>query len=168
MARRYVLDTCVLLADPQALFRFDEHDVVLPLIVIEELDRQKTRSDEIGANARSALRLLESLGASETGGLREPVDLPTGGTLRIELNGTQSPRLPAVFDPATVDHRILATCLNLSDGGDRPVLVTKDSALRIKGAQLGVDVQDYRADTVPVDELYAGAIEVDVDSRVVD
>lgn len=168
MARRYVLDTCVLLADPQALFRFDEHDVVLPLIVIEELDRQKTRSDEVGANARSALRLLESLGASETGGLREPVDLPTGGTLRIELNGTQSPRLPAVFDPATVDHRILATCLNLSDGGDRPFLVTKDSALRIKGAQLGVDVQDYRADTVPVDELYAGAIEVDVDSRVVD
>ena len=168
MARRYVLDTCVLLADPQALFRFDEHDVVLPLIVIEELDRQKTRSDEVGANARSALRLLESLGASETGGLREPVDLPTGGTLRIELNGTQSPRLPAVFDPATVDHRILATCLNLSDGGDRPFLVTKDSVLRIKGAQLGVDVQDYRADTVPVDELYAGAIEVDVDSRVVD
>lgn len=168
MARRYVLDTCVLLADPQALFRFDEHDVVLPLIVIEELDRQKTRSDEVGANARFALRLLESLGASETGGLREPAGLPTGGTLRIELNGTQSPRLPAVFDPATVDHRILATCLNLSDGGDRPVLVTKDSALRIKGAQLGVDVQDYRADTVPVDELYAGAIEVDVDSHVVD
>ncbi len=168
MARRYVLDTCVLLADPQALFRFDEHDVVLPLIVVEELDRQKTRSDEVGANARSALRLLESSGASETGGLREPVDLPSGGTLRIELNGTQSPRLPAVFDPATVDHRILATCLNLCDGGDRPVLVTKDSALRIKGAQLGVDVQDYRADTVPVDELYAGAIEVDVDSLVVD
>jgi PhoH-like ATPase len=91
-----------------------------------------------------------------------------GGTLRIELNGTQSPRLPAVFDASTTDHRILANCLNISDNGDRPVLVTKDSALRIKGAQLGVEVQDYRADTVPVDERYTGAIEVNVDSHVVD
>ena len=96
MARRYVLDTCVLLADPQALFRFDEHDVVLPLVVVEELDRQKTRSDEVGTNARSALRLLEGLGASEPGGLRDAVDLPIRGTLRIELNGARSPRLPSV------------------------------------------------------------------------
>lgn len=168
MARRFVLDTCVLLADPHALYRFDEHEVVLPLVVIEELDRQKTRSDEVGANARSALRLLEELGASEAGGLREATELPLAGSLRIELNGTQSPRLPDVFDPATVDHRILATCLNLNEDGDRPVLVTKDSALRIKGAQLGLEVQDYRADTVPVDELYTGAIEVAVDSHVVD
>ncbi|MDH3261023.1 MAG: PhoH family protein [Acidimicrobiia bacterium] len=168
MARRYVLDTCVLLADPNALFRFDEHEVVLPLVVVEELDRQKNRPDEVGTNARSAIRLLEGLGASEPGGLRDAVRLPIGGTLRIELNGTQSPRLPTVFDPSTPDHRILATCLNLSDNGDRPVLVTKDSALRIKGAQLGVEVQDYRADTVPVDELYTGAIEVAVDSHVVD
>lgn len=168
MTRRYVLDTCVLLADPHALFRFEEHDVVLPLVVVEELDRKKTRSDEVGTNARTALRLLEELGASEPGGLRDAAQLPTGGTLRIELNGTNSPRLPMIFDPATTDHRILATCFNLTDDGDVPVLVTKDSALRIKGAQLGVSVQDYRADTVPVDELYTGTIEVDVDSSVVD
>ena len=90
----YVIDTCVLLADPHSLLRFDEHDVVLPLVVVEELDRQKSRMDEIGANARSAIRLLESLGASESGGLATPTDLPGGGSLRIELNGITSDRLP--------------------------------------------------------------------------
>lgn len=164
----YVLDTCVLLADPNAPLRFDEHDVVLPLVVVEELDRKKTRLDDVGTNSRAALRLLEKLGASQPGGLRDPVDLPSGGTLRIELNGTRSDRLPSALDPSTSDHRILATCLNLDDAGRRPVLVTKDAALRIKGAQLGVAVQDYRADTVPVDELYSGVVDLTVDPQMVD
>ena len=167
-ARSYVLDTCVLLADPQAVLRFDEHDVVLPLVVVEELDRQKTRMDEVGANARSAIRLLEEMGASRSGGLSEPVSLPTGGTVRIELNGVHSERLPEVLDPQTPDHRILATCLNLRDDGHDSVLVTKDAALRIKGAQLDVDVEDYRGDTVQVDESYSGVAEVEVDIDVID
>src|SRR3990172_1604281 len=95
----YVLDTCVLLADPAALFRFDEHDVVLPLVVVEELDRKKTLMDEIGSNARRTIRLLEEQGASRSGGMSRPVSLPSGGTLRIELNGIHSDRLPEVFDP---------------------------------------------------------------------
>lgn len=98
MTRSYVLDTCVVLADPNSILRFDEHEVILPLVVIEELDRMKIRHDEVGANARSALRLLERLGASREGGLRDPVPLPGGGLLRIELNGIVSPRLPEVFD----------------------------------------------------------------------
>jgi PhoH-like ATPase len=166
--KTYVLDTCVLLADPLSLLRFDEHDVVLPLVVVEELDRQKTRVDEVGANARRAIRTLESLGASERGGLRIAVQLDSGGTLRIELNGTHSDRLPNVLNPVTPDHRILATCLNLVDGGEKTVLVTKDASLRIKGAQLGVEVEDYRADTVPVDESYSGVAEIDVDASVID
>ena len=164
----YVLDTCVLLADPHAPLRFDEHDVVLPLVVVEELDRQKTRMDEVGANARSAIRLLEDLGASEPGGLAAPTTLPTGGSLRLELNGITSNRLPEVLDPTTSDHRILATCLNLVDAGARTVLVTKDAALRIKGAQLGVTVEDYRGDTVPVDESYRGVAEIDVPGETID
>jgi PhoH-like ATPase len=162
----FVLDTCVLLADPQSPLRFDEHDVVLPLVVIEELDRKKTRMDEVGANARAAIRLLEEMGASRSGGLKDPVRLPGGGTLRIELNGIVSDRLPAVFDPQTPDHRILATCLNL--GALSPVLVTKDASLRIKGAQLGVPVQDYRADTVPVEQLHSGVVEIDTEGAVID
>ncbi len=166
--RSFVLDTCVLIADPHALLRFDEHDVVLPLVVIEELDRQKTRMDEVGANARSAIRLLEEMGASRSGGLAVPHGLPAGGTIRIELNGIQSERLPIVLDPTTPDHRILATCLNLHDSGSHTVLVTKDAALRIKGAQLGIDVEDYRGDIVQVDESYSGVAEVEVDADVID
>ena len=164
----YVLDTCVLLADPHAVMRFDEHDVVLPLVVVEELDRQKTRMDEVGANARSAIRLLERLGASEPGGLAEPRRLDGGGTLRIEINGIYSSRLPEVLDPTTSDHRILSTCLNLVDDGHSAVLVTRDAALRIKGAQLGVSVEDYRADTVQVDESYSGVSELSVDHDTID
>lgn len=168
MARTFVLDTCVLLADPHSPLRFEEHRVVLPLVVVEELDRKKTRMDEVGANARSAVRLLEELGASRPGGLRDPVRLPPGGTLRIELNGVVSARLPKVLDPTTPDHRLLAACMSLADAGEDPVLVTKDAALRIKAAQLGVEVQDYRADTVQVDERWSGVMEVPVDGDLID
>ncbi len=167
MASTFVLDTCVLLADPKSLLRFDEHDVVLPLVVVEELDRKKSRMDEVGTNARAAIRLLEELGASREGGLREPVALPGGGTLRIELNGIFSDQLPKVLDPSTPDHRILATCLNLARHHDA-VLVTKDASLRIKGAQLGVPVQDYRADTVPVEQIKTGVVEHQTDVETID
>jgi PhoH-like ATPase len=166
--RTYVLDTCVLLADPTAPFQFEEHDVVLPLVVIEELDRKKTRMDEVGSNARRAIRLLEEQGASGADGMRVPVALPSGGSLRIELNGMGSPRLPDIFNPTSPDHRILSACLELGDSGLDAVLVTKDAALRIKGAQLGVPVQDYRADTVAVDESYNGVVEIETDASVVD
>jgi PhoH-like ATPase len=158
----------VLLADPAALLRFEEHDVVLPLVVIEELDRKKTLMDEVGTNARRAIRLLEENGASDVGGLKVPVRLPGGGTLRIELNGMGSPRLPDYLNPMTPDHRILSACMEIADSGADAVLVTKDAALRIKGAQLGVPVQDYRGDTVAVDESYSGVVEVETDRTTVD
>ncbi len=167
VASTFVLDTCVLLADPRSLLRFDEHPVVLPLVVVEELDRMKTRMDEVGSNARGAIRLLEELGASGPGGLRDPVSLPGGGTLRIEINRIASDRLPAVLDPHTPDHRILATCLNL-DVAEKAVLVTKDASLRIKAAQLGVQVQDYRADTAPVEQVRAGLVEHRTSAETID
>lgn len=167
MASTFVLDTCVLLADPHSILRFDEHEVVLPLVVVEELDRKKTRMDEVGANARNAIRLLEELGASNANGMREAVSLPGGGSLRIELNGIYSDRLPSVLNPQTPDHRILSTCLNLSEETEA-VLVTKDAALRIKGAQLGVPVQDYKADTVQVDELHSGMLTHRVSPETID
>lgn len=101
MARTYVLDTCVLLADPNSLLRFDEHHLVLPLVVVEELDRKKTRMDEVGSNARMAIRLLEALGASRAGGLKSPAPLPSGGNLRIELKRS---RLRAVAESARPDN----------------------------------------------------------------
>jgi PhoH-like ATPase len=158
----YVLDTCVLLADPRALYRFDEHEVVLPLVVVEELDGQKTRMDEVGRNARTALRMIEELRVRSGSGLREPVALPGGGALRVEGNHVDT-QLPRYLDPDKPDHRILAVALAL-----RGTLVTKDGALRIKASQLGVTVEDYRADTVQVDEHYTGIAELDVDGGVLD
>jgi PhoH-like ATPase len=158
----FVLDTCVLLADPRALYRFEEHEVVLPLVVVEELDRNKTRMDEVGRNARSAVRLIEELRTRSHTGLREPVTMPSGGTLRVEGNHVDV-GLPPYLDPSKSDHRILAVALAL--GG---TLVTKDAALRIKASQLGVRVEDYRADTVEVDEYSTGMTELDVDSALLD
>jgi PhoH-like ATPase len=160
--KSFVLDTCVLLADPHALFRFDEHEVVLPLVVVEELDRKKSAMDEVGRNARTALRAIEDLRVRSGGGLREPLALPSGGTLRIEANHVDV-ALPPYLDPHKPDHRILACAIGL-----RGILITKDAALRIKGSQLGIDVEDYRADTAPVDTHYTGISEVDVEHHVLD
>ncbi|MGH3666026.1 MAG: PIN domain-containing protein, partial [Egibacteraceae bacterium] len=158
----YVLDTCVLLADPRALYRFDEHEVVLSLVVVEELDRHKTRPDEVGRNARSAVRLIEELRERSGTGLREPVGLPGGGTLRVEGNHVDT-ALPSYLAAHKPDHRILAVAVAI--GG---TLVTKDAALRIKGSQLGVPVEDYRADTVEVDEHYTGIAELGVEPTTLD
>lgn len=161
-SRSFVLDTCVLLADPHAVFRFDEHDVVVPLVVIEELDRKKAAMDEVGRNARTALRVIEQLRQRSGGGLADPHRLDRGGTLRIESNHIDV-ALPVYLDAHKPDHRILATAMGL--GG---TLVTKDAALRIKGSQLGVAVEDYRGDTAPVEEHYTGVSELDVEPHVVD
>ncbi len=160
--RTYVLDTCVLLADPHALFRFEEHDVVLPLVVIEELDRKKSALDDVGRNARLALRQIEQLRASSGAGLRDALPLPSGGSVRIEANHVDTP-LPSYLDRAQADHRIL--CVAMAIGA---TLVTKDAALRIKGSQLGVAVEDYRGDTVRVEEHTTGVVELEVDAGVLD
>ena len=158
----YVLDTCVLLADPQALYRFDEHDVVLPLVVVEELDRQKTRMDEVGRNARYAIREIEKLRQESNDGLVSAVPLPGAGTLRIEANHVDQ-QLPGYLDPMKPDNRILAVALAL--GG---TLVTKDAALRIKAGQLGSPAEDYRADQVQVDHHYTGIVDIEVDEGWLD
>jgi PhoH-like ATPase len=158
----YVLDTCVLLADPNALFRFDEHDVVVPLVVIEELDRKKAALDDVGRNARLALRAIEDLRVQSGGGLRDALPLPSGGTMRIESNHVDVP-LPPYLDKAKADHRILCVAIGLD-----ATLVTKDAGLRIKGSQLGVAVDDYRGDTARTEEHDPGIIELDVDPHVLD
>ena len=152
----YVLDTCVLLADPRALYRFDEHEVVLPLVVVEELDQHKARLDEVGRNARAAVRMIEELRLRSDSGLRDPVPLPGGGSLRVEGNHVGE-ALPTYLDPTTPDHRILSVAKALAG-----TLVTKDGALRIKASQLGVGVEDYRADTVEVDQRYTGICDLAV------
>jgi PhoH-like ATPase len=159
MRKTYVLDTNVLLHNPDALFAFEENNVVIPFAVIEEIDNQKKRQDEIGRNARVVSRELDGLRASSR--LSEGVDLPRGGRLTIELNHSHMIDFPQGLDPEKYDNRILAVAYNLSLAGQEVVtLVTKDLNLRIKADVLGIRAEDFYNDKVDYDQLYTGVGEV--------
>ena len=138
----YVLDTSVLLSDPRAMLRFAEHDVVLPVVVITELEA-KRHHPELGYFARSALRLLDDLRVAH-GHLDKPVPVgEAGGTLHVELNHQEQTHLPAGFRLGDNDTRILAIAQNLSVGGRDVVVVSKDLPMRIKASAMGLDAQEY-------------------------
>ena len=160
--RTYVLDTSVLLADPGAARRFAEHEVVLPVVVITELEG-KRHHPELGYFARSALRMLDELRV-EHGRLDEPVPVgEEGGTLRVELNHTDAGSLPSGFRLGDNDTRILAVAYNLSQEGSDVTLVSKDLPLRIKASAVGLDAQEYRAEAISdSDTGYTGMTELEV------
>ena len=142
MVKTYVLDTNVLLHDPKSLFAFQENDVVIPLAVVEEIDNQKKRQDEIGRNARSVSRMLDELRI--LGKLSAGVRLRHGGSLRIEVNHQESIDFPKGLDPERYDNRILALAYNLTGENQEPViLVTKDLNLRIKADVMGIHAEDF-------------------------
>ena len=152
--RTYVLDTSVLLSDPRAFLRFDEHAVVLPVVVISELEG-KRHHPELGYFARSALRLLDAL-RHRHGRLDHPVPVgDAGGTLRVELNGAESTILPAGMRTADNDARILGVAVTLARGGDDVIVVSKDLPMRIKASALGLAAQEYRAQLASED-VYSG------------
>jgi len=158
--RTYVLDTSVLLSDPVAPLRFAEHEVVLPLVVIGELEG-KRHHPELGWFAREALRRLDDLRV-EHGRLDAPVPIGTaGGTLHVELNHTDATVLPAGFRAETNDARILAVALNLAAEQRDVVLVTKDVPLRVKAASVGLAADEYRAN-LAVDTGWTGMHELEV------
>jgi PhoH-like ATPase len=140
-----VLDTCVLLADPDSLYAFGDADIVIPLTVIEELDGHKSRLDDVGRAARAVVRDLERLRVDSGGDFREPVPLPTGGTVRVAINGLVVEQLAAHgLNPEKADNRILAAALGLTQDGRAAVkVVSADAALRIKASQLGLVAEDY-------------------------
>ncbi|HWM72437.1 MAG TPA: PhoH family protein [Nocardioides sp.] len=166
--RTYVLDTSVLLADPGALRRFAEHEVVLPVVVITELEG-KRHHPELGYFARSALRLLDELRILH-GRLDEPVPVgEEGGSLRVELNHTDSDSLPSGFQLGDNDTRILAVARNLADEGFDVTLVSKDLPLRIKASAVGLDAEEYRGETVAdSDPGYSGMAEIEVAAAELD
>jgi PhoH-like ATPase len=158
----YVLDTSVLLADPGALRRFAEHQVVLPVVVITELEG-KRHHPELGFFARAALRSLDELRVIH-GRLDEAVPVSDeGGTLRVELNHTDPESLPSGFRLGDNDTRILAVARNLANEGHSVTLVSKDLPLRIKASAVGLDAQEYRAEAInDSDTGYSGMAELDV------
>jgi PhoH-like ATPase len=164
--RTYVIDTSVLLSDPYALLRFDEHEVVLPVVVITELEA-KRHHPELGYFARAALRLLDEMRV-EHGRLDAPLTVGTrGGTLRVELNHTDPQVLPPGFRLGDNDSRILAVARNLQAEGHDVTLVSKDLPMRVKASSVGLHAEEYRAETV-VESGWTGMAEVEVVSSVLD
>lgn len=159
----YVLDTSVLLADPSALFRFAEHEVVIPIVVITELEA-KRHDPELGFYARCALRHLDDLRA-QNGRLDFPVPLgDEGGTLRVELNHSSTAALPSGFQNGRIDNdtRILAVAQNLTDEGFDVTVVSKDMPMRVKASALGIRADEYKAEQV-VDSGWTGIEELTID-----
>lgn len=167
--KTYVIDTNVFLYDPQALFKFEDNTIVVPITVVEEIDRFKKDMNETGRNARQISRILDELRLK--GSLSAAVDLPEGGTLRVEIYEEKvMKRLPPELRADRGDNRILAVAVDLQQKEvNRPViLVTKDTNLRIKADAIGLVAQDYRSDRVEIDDLYSGMSEVDVTPEAVD
>ncbi|WP_349828662.1 PhoH family protein [Brevibacterium litoralis] len=157
----YVLDTSVLLSDPHAMLRFAEHEVVIPLIVVTELEA-KRHHPELGYTARRALGQLEAF-RTEVGRLDEPFSVnEQDGTLRVELNHVDATAMPAAFDRKENDTRILAVARNLQAEGDDVVVVTKDVPMRIKAASLGLKAEEYLAEQA-VDSGFTGMAELGLD-----
>ncbi|MEK5477062.1 PhoH family protein [Paenibacillus sp. FSL R5-0407] len=173
MKKIFVLDTNVLLHDPNAIFAFDEHEVVIPAVVLEEIDSKKRNAEEIGRNARRVSRLLDGL--REIGHLHDGVLLESGGRLKVELNHRSFLKVQEMFGEITNDNRILAVALNYhleQQDNNEPrsvVLVSKDVLVRIKADVLGLNAQDYLSDrTAGPSDLYSGYSTLKVHPSVID
>ena len=165
MSKIYVLDTNVLLQDPYSLFSFEENEVVIPAVVLEELDSKKRYMDEIGRNARQVSKLID--GFREKGKLHDGIPLHNGGKLRIELNHRSFHELQEIFVEKTNDNRILAVAKNISleeatkQDGKKVILVSKDTLVRVKADAIGLDSEDFLNDrVVELDHIYAGFKEI--------
>ncbi|MFE7117456.1 PhoH family protein [Streptomyces sp. NPDC057654] len=165
--RTYVLDTSVLLADPGSMSRFDEHEVVLPVVVVTELEA-KRHHPELGYFARQALRLLDGYRV-QFGRLDAPIPIgDLGGTLRVELNHSDPGVLPAGFRLGDNDSRILAVARNLQAEGHDVTVVSKDLPLRIKASSVGLLAEEYRAELAITDSGWTGMTELAVSAEQVD
>ncbi len=158
MKKIFVLDTNVLIHDPEAFLQFEDNDVVLPITVIEELDKLKRGNGEIPYSARQTLRLIDSF--RQTGRLSAGVELPSGGRLRVVIEESRHLEKP------TNDNRIISTAFSLAIGKDNTqpvILVSKDTSVRIKADSLGLVTEDYLKDKTTVFQKYGNILENDTD-----
>ena len=165
----FVLDTNVVLHDPRAIFKFDEHTVVIPIFVIEEVDQFKKELSERGRNARQLARALDTLREKQQS-LQDGVviDEDTGGVLRVAV--PKNARLGRRLDHASMDHAIMATALELRDEHSEHdvIFITMDSNLRIRADALGLRAENYEGGRIVVDELYSGIFTIDCGKELVD
>ncbi len=170
MKKIYVLDTNVLLHDPGAIYSFQDNEVVIPLVVVEEIDSQKRRQDEVGRHARLVAHNLDGL--RERGKLHEGVALEGGGRLRIEPTREAQHHLPAELDSHKADNQVLAITLQLKQEHPqmRVIVVSKDINVRVKADALDLAAQDYETDKIVSSEadLYQGMVTLPVPAEVLD
>ncbi|WP_433749384.1 PhoH family protein [Falsibacillus pallidus] len=167
----YVLDTNVLLQDPHAIFSFEDNEVVIPAVVLEEVDSKKRYMDEVGRNARQVSKLIDGL--REAGKLHEKIPLENGGTFRIELNHRSFQQLQEIFVEKSNDNRILAVAKNIAleeeakETGKNVILVSKDVLVRVKADALGLNAEDFLNDrVVEIDHIYTGFLEVYINKEL--
>ena len=167
LIKHYVLDTNVLLHSPHALFAFSEHTIVIPEVVLEELDRFKSEPNDRGANSREVSRIIDQL--RTRGNLVEGVSLnEEGGILRIALNHLDT-SMPPHWDPCKPDNRILQVCRGLAEDGRQVILVSRDTNMRVKAVILDIMAEDFRNEKVAkIEDQYTGRAEVYTPSEVID
>lgn len=166
MKKTYVLDTNVILYSSTALLSFGNNDVVIPEIVLEELDNFKKDKTDLGVNARQASRLIDSLRGE--GQLNKGVRLPCGGLLRVEMNHHDT-EIPISWDKSKPDNRIIQLCKGLKEKGEDVILITKDTFERIKADIVDIKSEDFYEKVVPEDyNQYTGRIEVYVPSHKIE
>lgn len=163
--KTFVLDTNVLLHDPDSIFAFDDNKVVIPMRVIEELDNFKKFNDERGRSSRLITRSLDEL--RMIGKLSEGIKLRSGGIIQIAMNGL-CVDLPTDFTGQKSDNQILSTALSLKEKGERVIFITKDINLRIKAEFLDIPTQDYEKSKIKIDELYSGWREMEASAVQID
>ena len=167
MARKtFVLDTNVLLHDPQSIFKFQDNLLIIPVTVLEELDKMKRVPGDLGKNARDIIRILDSLKDKGTGNLHTGVILNGGLEVRIIPEIKPQPSLPLPLD--TNDNRIILTALSLKEKGENVIYVSKDIASRVKAASLGLEAEDYENLKVDSSTLTSGIQKISVEKREID
>lgn len=174
MKKIFVLDTSVLLEDPNSIFSFEDNDIIIPVVVLEEIDKKKRLGDDIGRNARHISRILDNL--REKGEhLQEGVELKNGGTLKIELNHKHFDTVREYFNERSNDNRILAVALNIlkeervKKSDKEVILVSKDVLVRVKANALGISSQDYLSGKIIKNqELYYGFENLKVSPSIID
>lgn len=170
MIKNYVLDTNVVVHAPAAIYSFEDNQVILPIILLEELDNLKKKDGLVGYQARTAIKVIND--ARQYGNIHEGLTLPNGGMLKVELNHMTPVAMPDGMDFNKNDNKIISIAKNIqtesAKQGIRTILVTKDLCMAIKAESLGLEVEDYLNDKVDVDNLYQGYRDVTLSTQQID
>lgn len=167
MKKYFILDTNVLIHDPKAFYSFDDNVVVIPMIVLEELDHLKSRPGTVGQSARRTIRELENLRIS--GNLHEGVKTKKGGLVKIELNYREGENLPDSMESHKPDNQIISVAIDYLKNTNSPVImVSKDSNVRVKAEALGINAQDYETNKADVEELFKGFKIIEINKKTAD